>query len=376
MFRSYFVVAIAVVIVVASSTRSVDAAYADQCTTPTGQQGQCVPYSSCTDIELRLQAAGSGGEQLTPDYIKYLRQASCGEIGGIRNFCCAASQIQHNSKVISQFRNESFECGKVLNTLVANGKEVRISSRPWMALLKYKQNGGDRFLCGGTLISDRYILTAAHCIYGLEEELFEVRLGEHQISTEKDCRLYGRKEKCAPPVQDVGIEKQILHEHYDPKRVANDIALLRLSRSVQFERHIKPICLPITKELKQQAEEISGFFVTGWGTTEKGSSSDVLLQAAVPLKPRTTCSQAYARDVPKTQLCVGGADYQDSCKGDSGGPLQAAAFYLDEFKVRMVEFGIVSLGVVSCGEISLPALYTNVAEYVQWITDQMALNGL
>lgn len=116
--------------------------------------------------------------------------------------------------------------------------------------------------------------------------------------------------------------------------------------------------------------------MTGWGTTENGSTSDVLLQANVPLQPRSACSQAYRRNVPLTQLCVGGGDLQDSCKGDSGGPLQAPVSYLGQFAPRMVEFGIVSQGVVTCGQISLPGLYTNVGEFVQWITDTMASNGL
>lgn len=94
------------------------------------------------------------------------------------------------------------------------------------------------------------------------------------------------------------------------------------------------------------------------------------------MQSRSVCSQTYRREVPHTQLCVGGGDLQDSCKGDSGGPLQAPAPYLDEYKVRMVEFGIVSMGVTSCGQISLPGLYTNVADYVQWITDTMAKHGL
>lgn len=225
---------------------------------------------------------------------------------------------------------------------------------------------------------------------------YEIRLGEHRISTDKDCRQQGRKQKCAPPVKDVGIEKMLLHEKYDSRRITNDIALLRLNSSVTFEsklkeghgvlvfslnfsfppEHIKPICLPITDELKREAESHSDYFVTGWGTTENGSASDVLLQANVPIQPRNTCSTTYRRDVPSTQLCVGGGDLQDSCKGDSGGPLQAFALYLSEYKLRMVEFGIVSQGVTSCGKVSLPGIYTNVAEYVQWITDTMARHGL
>lgn len=64
---------------------------------------------------------------------------------------------------------------------------------------------------------------------------YEIRLGEHRISTEKDCRNQGRKPKCAPPVVDVGIEKHLIHEQYDTRHYHNDIALLRLNESVTFQ---------------------------------------------------------------------------------------------------------------------------------------------
>ncbi|KAH8306423.1 hypothetical protein KR018_010920, partial [Drosophila ironensis] len=371
-------------------------AYADDCSTPDGDAGQCLPFNSCRNIEQRLTEIEKSGQKVPPDYASYLQKAFCGEFHGVRHFCCASPQIQHNSKAMALLQNKNFDCGSFLNQRVANGYEVKLSSRPWMTLLRYQQFGESRYLCGGALISDRmfilctntclliisflfiagYVLTAAHCILDHETELYEIRLGEHRISTVEDCRQHGRKKKCAPPVLDVGIEKMLIHEKYDTRYYYNDIALLRLNQSVPFQKHIKPICLPISPELKEQAEKINTYFVTGWGTTENGSSSDVLLQANVPLQPRTACSQAYRRAVPLTQLCVGGGDLQDSCKGDSGGPLQAPASYLDLYQQRMVEFGIVSQGVITCGQISLPGLYTNVGEYVQWITDTMVLNGL
>ncbi|TDG43110.1 hypothetical protein AWZ03_010467 [Drosophila navojoa] len=376
MLRRWLLFEVVVVVVCLMGARSARAAYADDCDTPNGERGQCMPFSSCSDIEQRLLAAQQSGQRVAPEYASYLQKASCGEIDGVRHFCCPTPQIQHNSKVMELFRSADFNCGNILNQRVANGYEVKLSSRPWMALLRYHSLGESRFLCGGTIIANRYILTAAHCVHGLEDNLYEVRLGEHRISTERDCRQQGRREKCAPPVKDLGIEKFIIHDKYDSKRIINDIALLRLNESVIFDKHIKPICLPISNELKQQAESLPDYFVTGWGTTENGSSSDVLLQAKVPMQSRSVCAQTYRREVPHTQLCVGGGDLQDSCKGDSGGPLQAPAPYLDEYKVRMVEFGIVSMGVTSCGQISLPGLYTNVADYVQWITDVMAKHGL
>lgn len=135
-----------------------------------------------------------------------------------------------------------------------------------------------------------------------------------------------------------------------------------------FLEHIKPICLPLTQELQEQADSNEVFIVTGWGTTENGTTSDIMLETTIKRHPRRICSQSFSRDIKASQLCVGDLE-SDSCRGDSGGPLAYVSLYQD--MQRFVQFGIVSYGARNCGS-GYPAVYTNVASFMPWITNILA----
>ncbi|KAL7735635.1 hypothetical protein ACLKA6_002523 [Drosophila palustris] len=264
---------------------------------------------------------------------------------------------------------EQQNCGTFTRVKVINGYEVKLGSRPWMALLLLRSNTEEEFACGGTLISERFILTAAHCVS--RYQLVSIRLGEHKISTESDCRRTGRKIHCSPPVEDINVEKIFLHEDYSRFTGHNDIALIKLARSVEYKQHIRPICLPITEELQQHTDSHEDFLVTGWGITENGTASDVLMEAGIQMRSRRTCAQSFLREITQTQLCVGD-QASDSCKGDSGGPLSFPAEYLR--KQRFVQFGIVSYGARSCGS-GYPGVYTKVSSFMPWISNILANNS-
>ncbi|XP_062127661.1 serine protease grass-like [Drosophila sulfurigaster albostrigata] len=95
-----------------------------------------------------------------------------------------------------------------------------------------------------------YVLTAAHCF--LDQELQSVRLGEHYISQERDCRGHF----CAPPVEDIDIERIFVHEKYSRVTRHNDIALVKLSRDVEVKENIAPICLPTNYDLHQNVNNM------------------------------------------------------------------------------------------------------------------------
>lgn len=140
---------------------------------------------------------------------------------------------------------------------------------------------------------------------------------------------------------------------------------LEIVRRILFLEHIKPICLPINDALQQQTDSNENFVVTGWGLTENGTGSDVLMEATIQMQNRRTCSQSFLREIKQTQLCVGDTA-SDSCKGDSGGPLSYPAEYLN--RQRFVQFGIVSYGARSCGS-GYPGVYTKVSSFMPWITN-------
>ncbi|XP_065359422.1 uncharacterized protein LOC135953441 [Calliphora vicina] len=343
--------------------------YDNECLMPNQKSGRCVPIKSCkTTYVLLNKILTSGSGKPTNSERQELLALQCGYIKNVPLVCCTESEIQLNVDGLDILKNNT--CGIYSVDKVSNGHQAALSGYPWMALLKYKDERNP-FKCGATIISDQYILTAAHCVHRLEKLLVAVRLGEHQISTEKDCIKTPRKNICAPPVEDIGIEEIIIHEKY-VRNLYHDIALIRLNRKINFQRHIKPICLPIYDNLRHK--EYSQYVISGWGTTENGTTSDILLVAVVPIMDRMECERIlkmHRLRLPITlgQICAGGKDLVDTCRGDSGGPLGYRDFYNDS--PRFIQFGIVSVGLEACGVKNVPTSYTNISYYLQWITDHM-----
>ncbi|XP_064542286.1 serine protease grass-like [Drosophila montana] len=325
------------------------------CTRSDGLSGHCKPYRNCPKILEITQH-----KPLSTVELNYLMNSKCPPKRGY--VCCEEEESAGMALLKEQ------DCGYfggILKTI--GGTEVKLMSRPWMALLKFEDNEAEEFKCGGTLITKRFVLTAAHCFN--RQELLFVRLGEHKISSATDCAWVKSRYICAPPVEDISFERIIVHEDYSQQSKHNDIALVKLSRDVEFKQHIRPICLPVNATLQQQPEEMEEFQVTGWGKTENGFMSDNIMESKILNKPRENCL-FFQRDIRKSQLCAGNLG-KDSCNGDSGGPL----LYLSEYNEnqRYVQFGIVSYGSPSCGN-GYPAVYTNVGSYMRWIADKIIAN--
>lgn len=215
-------------------------------------------------------------------------------------------------------------------------------------------------------------------------------MGEHTKSKEQDC--IGSEDDCAGPVQDIAVELEIVHPEYNKPKYANDIGLIRLVRNVMFEGlfeilslknsrnntfynfsdHIKPICLPVTENYQNMLHP--KYIITGWGTTEKNDLSDVLLKATLPRVDNSECQQVMASNrltvlLSDKQICAGGKDLVDSCRGDSGGPLGTVGMLNGD--ARFIQFGIVSAGLNTCGERNVPGIFTRVGKYMSWIEDNL-----
>ncbi|XP_034104281.1 serine protease grass-like isoform X2 [Drosophila albomicans] len=321
--------------------------------------GYCVLLRQCSFIKNILSEIRPGIPP-TPTNKLYIQKSKCGSRPkNTRHVCC-----EENEKIDQAIHDLSTEdCGRFETDKIIGGKEIQLMSRPWMALLNFRNTDGkNAFTCGGTLINKRYVLTAAHCF--TNQKLLYVRLGEHNISQQIDCK----GNRCAPSVEDMGIERIFVHEKYSHETGHNDIALVKLSKDVEFRESIMPICLPTSEILQNKVKTTQRFRVTGWGKTENTDFSDVPMETGVNRVDHSICQNSYHREISSTQICTGSVG-KDSCNGDSGGPLSYVA-YLNDYQ-RFVQYGVVSFGSQTCGD-GHPGVYTNVGSYIRWIAYKIA----
>ncbi|XP_055850702.1 serine protease easter-like [Episyrphus balteatus] len=270
---------------------------------------------------------------------------------------------------------EPGQCGNFISNPINGANVIKIDKFPWLALIQYEKDGNSvGYRCSGSLINNRYVLTAAQCISGLpiNWKPSRVRLGEWNASTDQDCEVDTRGIKnCADPYIDVTIEKVIPHEKFENslKGPQNDIALIRLSRIVDYTDYIRPICLPLDDILKESTFDGYKMYISGWEIPDEGIKGIIKRYAEVPVVPVNECKSLYSQnslDVGTSQICAGGQKGIDSCRGDAGGPLIG----LDSSnKQRVYNFiaGIVSFGASPCGQQDWPSVYTRVGYYVDWI---------
>lgn len=186
----------------------------------------------------------------------------------------------------------------------------------------------------------------------------------------QDCDSDGY---CADPIQVIPVEQIIAHPQYNKRQYTNDIGLLRLQWDANFNPDsVRPICLPLT--IEQQSKTLTSLRITGWGKTETGSVSDVLLQANLNVINNNECERLYQTfsrvSIIDTHLCAKGKN-SDSCSGDSGGPAIVPAN--TPYGSRFVQYGVVSFGVSVCTGLSnLPGIYTRVASYMDWILNSIS----
>jgi len=251
------------------------------------------------------------------------------------------------------------DCGRTPvapdETRIVGGKPAVPYSWPWQAEMCFVSGfgGGCSLRCGATLIDNNWIMCAAHCVDGYEDqpELFQFKLGTYDYRNDNE-----------PGEVIVNVTRVYKHPQYtQPLQFSHDMSILRLATPVLFTDHIQPVCVP--KNVDNLAIEGNSCFVTGWGSTSEGGSiSNELRQVIVPFINLTTCQQEYPGMVDETMVCAGRAGV-DSCQGDSGGPLVTK--HLDNG--RWYQAGIVSWG-RGCAEAGYAGVYarpSSMCDYIQ-----------
>uniref|UniRef100_A0A2A4IWJ7 Peptidase S1 domain-containing protein n=1 Tax=Heliothis virescens TaxID=7102 RepID=A0A2A4IWJ7_HELVI len=243
------------------------------------------------------------------------------------------------------------------NYFYTQGREAEKYEYPHMALLGF---GADvdsaQWLCGGSVISERYILTAAHCIS-------QPRVGPVKYVALGILRRSDPVDKW----QRYNVRRVVPHPEYKSPSKYHDIALLETDTEIQFNDDVHPACL----HTRGEAEEV--LTGTGWGALGyKQQLADTLQSLDISRFGEEECKQHYPshRHLLQgynhtTQMCYGDREtVADSCEGDSGGPLQSNK--LDEHHCVTTVVGVTSAG-KQCGITAGSGLYTRVIHYVPWI---------
>ncbi|XP_015591055.1 melanization protease 1 isoform X2 [Cephus cinctus] len=357
------------------------------CTTPKYKPGTCINIKECEALINILKQA----RPLPQDSLDLLRRSQCGFEGKDPKVCCETEistpvtteqTVEERPTVIPdppdvtkhpnlRLLNNDI-CGPVTQQKIFGGNKTGVFDFPWMALIAYNTGAKNpEFRCGGSIINKRYVLTAAHCVTLLPAglTLIGVRLGEHDLSTERDCDKdeNGLEVVCAERYQDFRIESVHHHPDYSRTKLHNDIALIRLSGDADFRpESVRPICLPIGTASRITHKKVT---VTGWGATEYGPRSQDLLMVQLALVDNNECAEIYKKSTKiwYKQMCAGGTNQMDSCHGDSGGPLQSPGIYYGQ--IRNIQYGVVSFGLRNCGTGGFPGVYTTISYYLDWILD-------
>ncbi|XP_067391831.1 cathepsin G-like [Emydura macquarii macquarii] len=223
---------------------------------------------------------------------------------------------------------------------IIGGWEAQPHSRPYMAYLDI-QRGTKYVFCGGFLVTQNFVVTAAHC----NGDKINVTLGAHNV------RKPGGSEEV------ISAGRRIRHPQYNNTTFNNDIMLLQLSKNVTLTNVVSTINLPPAPHRVPPGTTCS---VAGWGRTSLNHTTDTLREVNLTVMSNETCNRRYPNYDPSSMLCAGDpGDKKTFYRGDSGGPLVCGG----------VAEGIVSHCIAN--SIAPPGVYTRISHFMPWINDTM-----
>ncbi|XP_055536540.1 brachyurin-like [Wyeomyia smithii] len=235
---------------------------------------------------------------------------------------------------------------------VTNGQQATPGQFPYQIALLSTFSGGTG-LCGGTVLTTTFILTAAHCVQNAQGGT--AIMGAHNRNT-----VEASQQRIA--FSSGGIR---IHAGYTPTNIRNDIAVVQLNSAMTFTDRVQPARIPAAGDGRSFAG-LTGT-VSGFGRTSDASqaTSPVVMFASNPIMTHADCLASWGNNANLIQaqnICMSGAGGRSACNGDSGGPLTVQ-------DGGTLQVGIVSFGSAAGCSIGMPSVYVRVTEFRQWIVD-------
>merc|ERR1719347_1077064 len=237
---------------------------------------------------------------------------------------------------------------------IVGGHEAEEHEWPWQVALFID----DAWFCGGSLISENYVLTAAHCADGAS--YFDIMAGAHNVRAASE-----------PNRVEVTSFNGWTHPQWDDSTLANDIALIELPSPMSFNDYIKPSCLPTAGDTADPKETVT---CKGWGkpSDSAGGISPVLRCVDdIPVISNAECNAVYGI-VGDGIVCIDTTGGRGTCNGDSGGPLDM----MGDMKAagqQWKQVGVTSFGASAGCEAGLPAGFTRTEYYLDWIMSETGM---
>lgn len=254
---------------------------------------------------------------------KIQAQTSCTQQQGQQNeeHRKKKTQQQQENEAVDEEKTQQqqkYECGRrqtLSNVLSENGESQR-GDWPWHTAVFKSENNKLIYICGGTLINNFHVLTAAHCVsrrgVALKQEMLTMALGKNILFQDTETGAEWKE-----------VGKITIHENFLHLTLVNDIALVKLKNEVTFTKFIQPACLWYKNaDKKLPSGPIMGTII-GWGINENENVSIKLNQVQFPMVPDDICIQNkpdyFLQVLNGLRFCAGNLEVAVACNGDSGG---------------------------------------------------------